>query len=432
MTTVIERYRESSLRRRRRAERANIRLDIQGLRMVAVLAVVAYHLWGWPQGGFVGIDVFFVISGFLVTDSLLRHTEQYGAVAFRDFYWNRVRRIVPVATVVLIATWVASMYVLPPPGARETGIDALFAFFFVANWHFAADGAGYLVAAQSVSPVQHFWVLSIEEQFYLIWPALIFVATLIVIRKAWSRTRWMSLAGAIIGLVAAASLAWALYLSATSPSWAFYGTFARVWELGIGALLATAVAGLATMPDMLRPLLSWAGLAVIVASLFLIGDNAAGFPAPWALLPVAGAAMVVAAGVGTEPRFQPLLRNRASTYLGDISFAPYLVHWPVSIFLATMMETSAYFYVCVLALSFGLAIACYHFVEIPMRYAGREAIRDARDAMRHGLFKPELSTKVAAVAALGLVAVALISYAMRPDAFEPAAPTETAAVVQAR
>ena len=400
--------------------------------MVAVLAVVAYHLWGWPQGGFVGIDVFFVISGFLVTDSLLRHTEQNGAVAFRDFYWNRVRRIVPVATVVLIATWGASVYVLPPPGAREVGIDALFAFFFVANWHFAVDGAGYLAAAQSVSPLQHFWVLSIEEQFYLIWPVLIFVATLVVIRKAWSRTQWMLLAGGIMAVVAAASLAWALYQSTASPAWAFYGTFTRVWELGIGAMLATAVAGLAKMPDLLRPLLSWAGLAVIVASLFVIGDTAAGFPAPWALLPVTGAAMIVAAGVGTEPRFQPLLRNRASTYLGDISFALYLVHWPVIIFLAMMMETSVYFSVCVLALSFGLAIACYHFIEIPMRYAGPEAIRDARDAMRHGLFKPELSTKVAAVAALGLVAVALISYAMRPDAYEPAAHQLPASVIQAR
>ncbi len=400
--------------------------------MVAVLAVVAYHLWGWPQGGFVGIDVFFVISGFLVTDSLLRHTEQNGAVAFRDFYWNRVRRIVPVATVVLIATWGASVYVLPPPGAREVGIDALFAFFFVANWHFAVDGAGYLAAAQSVSPLQHFWVLSIEEQFYLIWPVLIFVATLVVIRKAWSRTQWMLLAGGIMAVVAAASLAWALYQSTASPAWAFYGTFARVWELGIGAMLATAVAGLAKMPDLLRPLLSWAGLAVIVASLFVIGDTAAGFPAPWALLPVAGAALVVAAGVGTEPRFQPLLRNRASTYLGDISFALYLVHWPVIIFLAMMMETSVYFSVCVLALSFGLAIACYHFIEIPMRYAGPEAIRDARDAMRHGLFKPELSTKVAAVAALGLVAVALIAYAMRPDAYDPAANQLPASVIQAR
>ncbi|MGB3231694.1 MAG: acyltransferase family protein, partial [Mycobacterium sp.] len=165
---------------------------------------------------------------------------------------------------------------------------------------------------------------------------------------------------------------------------------------------------------------------------FVIGDDAAGFPAPWALLPVAGAAIVVAAGVGSEPRFQPLLRNPVSTYLGDISFALYLVHWPVIVFLATMMETSAYSYVCVLALTFGLAIACYHFIEIPMRYAGREAIRDARDAMRHGLFKPEFSTKVAAVAALGLVAVALISYAMRPDAYEPAAHQLPAAMVQAR
>ncbi|WP_178361001.1 acyltransferase family protein [Mycolicibacterium hippocampi] len=430
MTTALDRYRETSERRRRRAERANIRLDIQGLRAVAILAVLAYHLWGVPQGGFVGIDVFFVISGFLVTDSLLRHTEQTGRVDFRDFYWNRVRRIVPAATIVLILTWAVSVYVLPPPGAREVGVDAVFAFFFIANWHFAAGDTSYLTAAEAVSPVQHYWALAVEEQFYLVWPALIFVATLVAVRKAWSSGRWMLLTGAVMGVVVGASLGWALYQSATSPSWAFFSTLTRVWELGIGAMLATAVGVLATMPDILRPVLSWVGLGLVGAGMVLI-DGTAGFPAPWALLPVAGAAMVIAAGVGTEPKFQVLLRNRVSTYVGDLAYSLYLMHWPVIIFLTALMATSVNFYVCVLALTFGLAIASYHFVENPLRFASREAIRDARHAMRHGLFETQRSTKVAVVASLGLLAVALISYAMRPDAFEPPAPAE-AAVVQAR
>ncbi len=388
-------------------------------------------LWGWPRGGFVGIDVFFVVSGFFVTDMLLRSAEPSGTVNLGRFYLDRARRILPAATAVLVATYIATTVLLPDRG-HGVGIDALFAFVFLANWHFAGQGPNTSAAIESASPLQHYWPLSIEEQFYLVWPLLILALTALVVRQAWSRERWLGLTAAATGAVTVASLAWATFETAAAPHWAYFNTFSRVWELGVGALLATAVGTLARTPVWLRPLLSWAGVALIVASVVLIGPASAGFPAPWALLPVAGTVLVIAAGVGSEPLFQPLLRNPAATYLGDLSYSLYLVHWPVIVLAGAVMETSVYFYVGVLALTFGLAIACHHFLENPIRDASISAVRDAREAMRHGLFHVELATKVAAVAALILITLSVIAYAARPDRYEQSAlnqPTATSTPV---
>ncbi|BBZ62400.1 acyltransferase family protein [Mycolicibacterium monacense] len=397
MATVVDRYRETARRRRRRAERANRRLDIQGLRMVAVLAVFAHHLWGWPGGGFVGIDVFFVVSGFLVTTSLM------SADTAKHFYWTRARRILPVAAVVLAATYVASLLVLAPARAQSVGKDVLFALVGVANWQPPAED----------SPTAHFWALSVGEQFWLVWPLLLLLVGLLKARRA---------AVAATAVVTAASFAWALYETAGNPADAYLDTFARVWEFGVGALLAMAATQLAQIPHTVKPLLSWAGLLLIVASMVVLGE--AGFPAPWALLPVTGTALVLAAGVGGEPRFQPVLGNRVSTYVGDLSYALYLVHWPVIVLLAALMDRGPYFDICAVAFAFGLAIACHHFVETPLRHASRDAFRQARKDMERGLFQVERRTRYAAVGALVLIAIGLCAFAARPDAYQPHSSTQ--------
>ena len=424
MVTRVDRWREAADRRRRRAERANYRLDIQGLRAVAVLAVIAHHLWGVPAGGFVGIDVFFVITGYFVTENLLKASAEHGDPSLRQFYLDRLRRIVPAATVVLVLTVVASAYLLPQPAVRDVAFDALFAFFFVANWHFAAAGTDVPATVDSVSPLLHYWPLSVEEQFLLVWPVLILAITLIAVRGAWSHTRWLVTAVAAMGVVVAASFGWALYQTSTSSDWAYLSTATRAWELGAGALLATATGTFARIPELLRPALSWAGVGLIAAAMLLV-DGSAAFPAPWALLPVTGAALVIAAGIGREPGFQGLLRNRASTYVGDLSYALYLVHWPVIVLLAVVMAPNVYFYASVLTLTFGLALACHHFVETPLRYASLDALRQAREDMRHGLFHVELRTKVAGVAALVLITLSVISFAMGPDALHRTDPAQT-------
>ncbi|MUL76168.1 acyltransferase family protein [Mycolicibacterium sp. CBMA 226] len=413
--SLSARYRRKARKRRREAERKHLRLDIQGLRMVAVLSVFANHLWQWPSGGFVGVDVFFVISGFLITGNLLRSAEAAGRVSFRQFYWNRVRRIVPAATVVLLLTYLASTLVFLPFRSHQIGIDALWAAIFCANWHFLSIGTNYFqAAAATVSPIQHYWSLSIEEQFYFVWPALILIISFAIIRNNWSPSRRSTVAGAVMAAIVATSLMWALWETAESPLSAYFNTFARIWELGIGALLATAVGLLAQVPLKVRPILSWAGLLLIGVSLVFIRDDMPGFPAPWALLPVVGAALVIVAGVGQEPEYQAFLRSPAAGYIGDISYSLYLIHWPVIVLLGAVMDVNNSFYVTAVALSFGLSIASYHLVENPLRRANPDKARAFVTAIRKQKYSPAKSTQYASLAAATLLAVAGVAWLAQP------------------
>lgn len=391
------------------------RRDIQGLRMIAVVAVFACHLSGWPPGGFIGVDVFLVISGFLITGNLLRTAEATGNVSFRSFYWNRVRRIVPTATVILILTYLVSTLVFLPFRSEKVGVDALFAFFFMSNWWFAYQGTDYFrAAANTVSPLQQYWSLSVEEQFYFVWPALLFLIGLLVARKAWQHSRRMQMAGLVIGLVMVASFAWAFHQTKTAPTLAYFDTASRVWELGAGALLATTVGRLSRIPDSLRPWLSWAGLFMIAASAFLIHETSVGFPAPLALLPVAGSAAVIAAGVGTEPAYSLLLRNPISVYIGDISYSLYLVHWPIIVFAAAVTRRDSYhslpFAIAVITLAYGLAIISYHFVETPLRRVDFHEVGRVLQEFSHTRLQPGRPT--AAKVAVGFISVSLMAYTL--------------------
>lgn len=415
MATIVKEVPHKRSHRRRRSKRAKERKDIQGLRMLAMVMILVFHLCGWPQGGFAMVDVFFVVSGFLITGNLLRMAESRGNVSFKQFYWNRVRRIIPAATVVLVLTYVTALLLFQPFRAHEVGVDAFFAFIFMSNWWFAAQKTDYFAAADAASPIQHYWTLSVEEQFYFVWPAVIFIVGLVVAHQAWAHGRRVVITGVVMASIIAISLGWSLYETATSPTQAYFGTFARVWELGVGALLATTVGALARIPAAVKPWLSWTGVALIGASLLLISEVSVGFPAPWAILPVTGSALVIAAGVKGEPK-QWLLRNRVSVYVGNISYSLYLVHWPVIIFLGVLMPRDAYFYLAAVALTFGLAIASYHFVEDPLRHSDWSKARSALHEIRRRRFRPQQSSRYAAVAALAMLSVGLTAYVIRPVA----------------
>lgn len=238
------------------------RPDIQGLRAVAVIAVIFDHLLHWPSGGFVGVDVFFVISGFLITGLLLREHDRTGRISFASFYKRRIRRIMPAAITVLVVTVAATFLVFNAGRAQQSAIDALWSLLFSANWRFAAAGTDYFQASGPVSPFQHFWSLAVEEQFYFVWPALMALIFWAASQSSISSTKVRQTVGLTMLGIVAASFAWAMSESISNPTIAYFSTFSRAWELGVGALLAVIAPLLTRLPSALRPVLGWAGLAL--------------------------------------------------------------------------------------------------------------------------------------------------------------------------
>lgn len=361
---------ESASRPRRLIFEMAKRPDLQGMRAVAVLAVFADHLFGWPSGGFVGVDIFFVLSGFFITGLLLKERSHEGTVSFGNFYTRRVKRIIPSALLVLVVTVVAANYLFPAERAKDTLIDALWAALFGANIHFQMEGADYFQQGLPPSPIQHYWSLSIEEQFYFVWP-IILVGLFLVTRKLYRRghvwARHGGLFGAMSGVVAA-SFTWAMIQSTTDPNAAYFSTFTRVWELGVGALVAIAGPWLSRIPSTARPTLAYLGLAGVIGSLFVINAEVQ-FPAPWAALPVLSTALVIASFYGDNVRAVPLLTNPIAKWFGDTSYTLYLWHWPVIILLSAAFPEGPMFYVLALTLALGLTGLTYHFYENPIRHS---------------------------------------------------------------
>ncbi|WP_426323581.1 acyltransferase family protein [Microbacterium sp. E-13] len=343
-----------------------VRADIQGLRALAVLAVCGDHLFEWPAGGFVGVDIFFVVSGFLITGILVREWSKTGHTSFTGFYRRRARRILPAALVTVGVTVAVSFALFPTSKAQSVLWDGIAATLFGANIRFSATGTDYF-AQGTPSPLQHFWSLSVEEQFYFVWPwlmlAVLYVGTRVAKSSSATATR---IAGAIMIGGVIASFVWALSESEHHATIAYFSTFTRAWELGIGAALAIFGFVFARLPMPARIMMAWAGIAIMVGSMFVI-DSSSTFPAPWALLPVAGAAMALASGVGTEARGNVLLTNPVSRYIGDISYSLYLWHWPVIILgLSMFPEAGVPYYLGASIVGIILAVASYELIEKPL------------------------------------------------------------------
>jgi peptidoglycan/LPS O-acetylase OafA/YrhL len=339
------------------------RTDIQSLRAIAVVLVIADHLIGRPSGGFVGVDVFFVISGFLITGLLLREQARTGRISFTAFYRRRVKRLLPAAAVVTAVTVAAALAIMPLVRAGQVVVDALWASVFLANWRFVALGTDYMHATDSLSPLQHYWSLAVEEQFYVVWPLLI-VATLALGRRLHSPRRALVL---VLAVVTVASFGWSLWESAARPTSAYFSTASRGWELGVGALLAFASPHLGRLPQRLRPVLAWAGIAVIAASALLV-DQATTVPAPGVLAAVLATAVVIAAGTATERAPLTPLSNPVAVYVGTVSYSLYLWHLPVIVFVGLLLPERGTRYVVIsVALIAVLSVLSYHWVETPLR-----------------------------------------------------------------
>jgi peptidoglycan/LPS O-acetylase OafA/YrhL len=349
--------------------------DIQGLRAVAVLTVIAGHA-GVPflPGGFVGVDVFFVISGYLISSLLFREVLGSGRFSLAGFWARRARRILPAATLVTVVTVIASMAVLSLIDARQVVTDALWSALFAANFRFAHQDISYFDQGSGVSPLQHYWSLAVEEQFYVVWPLLLLLCLGLVRLARRGRPDQRRLPRRVVFLmlvaVTAGSFVWSVAQTASEPASAYFSTFTRAWELGLGALVALA------SPALLRRIGRRTGSAMAVLGLGAIVAASIGFtshtpfPGYAAALPVVGAALLLLAGAGaTAPVTWPLLDNPLMRRIGDWSYSLYLWHWPALILTEralarslTPLETLA-----AVAGAVGLSYLTYRFVETPFR-----------------------------------------------------------------
>lgn len=330
----------------------SFRAEIQGLRAIAVVSVVIFHVWPWVlPGGYVGVDVFFVISGYLITGLLLREIEATGRVSILQFYERRVRRLVPAATLVLLAV-AAAIPLLPEARWENTAIEIAASALYVENWRLAWLAVDYLGSEVPPSPVQHYWSLSIEEQFYIVWP-LLMVAGAAIARRHGAPARTVLLA--VLALVTAASFAASMIVTRNDPAGAYFVTHTRIWELGIGGLLA--IARLPSPRPLVAEMLRWGGLSsILVAAVAFSGATA--FPGHAALLPTLGCAAVILAG-SASMRLSPmrLLESRPAQYIGDISYSAYLWHWPLIVFATVRIDGDMPLHVGLLLIALTILLA---------------------------------------------------------------------------
>jgi peptidoglycan/LPS O-acetylase OafA/YrhL len=310
------------------------RPELQGLRAVAVALVVVYHVWFGRVSG--GVDVFFVVSGFLLTGQLARAADR-GPLALGRRWSRTLVRLLPCAVVVLVATVAAGMLLLPEGRWPQTLREVVAAALFLENWQLAADTVDYAARSNMSSPVQHFWSLSIQGQFYVIWPALIAAALVVAARGRWSLRQVFT---AAVVVVFAVSIAYSVARTATDQRWAYFDTATRMWEFALGALLALALPALRA-PLWARVALGWIGMIGLV-SCGLILQVSTVFPGYVALWPTGAALLIIVAGTtGGRYAVDRLLTLRPVGYVGDISYSLYLWHWPLLIAYLTLTDRTA-------------------------------------------------------------------------------------------
>ncbi|WP_281275453.1 acyltransferase family protein [Saccharothrix australiensis] len=342
------------------------RPELQGLRAVAVVLVVVYHVWLGRVSG--GVDVFFLLSGFLLTGQLARAAAS-GGIDLGALWGRVIRRLVPAAAVVLAGVMAVGVVALPESRWFQTIREVVAAALFLENWQLVADAADYFGRHNHASVVQHFWSLAIQGQFYLVWPVLV-AALAAVARRAGTGVR-RPLA-VLLAAVFAGSLAYSVVLTAADQPLAYFHSLTRAWEFALGGLLALGVERFAA-PRPARIALGWAGAIGLVACGLVLQVGSV-FPGWLALWPTLCGAAVIAAGA-TSSRFgvDRVLVSPALRHLGDLGYSLYLWHWPVLVFYLVIRgreEVGLAGGVFVIAVSAALSVATHHLVEVPARRSG--------------------------------------------------------------
>ena len=412
------------------------RPDIQGLRALAVLLVVAFHA-NFPliHGGFIGVDVFFVISGFLITGGLLRELEQKGKINFVDFWARRARRLLPAATLVLVLTLVASLKVLPLLQHQEVSKDVLWASFFMVNWRFAMVQTDYWSTNQTESPILHYWSLGVEEQFYFVWPLLLGLTAVIsfriISRRDNPNTVWLSRStratsladlskfrfcfGIVCTFASAISFWNNLSLTSSNQPFAYFGTTARVWQLATGGLIAVCAPALARIPNRLRGFLFQSGLVMVVVSAFLLTEQSfhdLNYPGLLAAIPTLATGAILAGGMGgTSSILAKPLCSPVALAIGAMSYALYLIHWPLLVLGHSYWHRSdLVLNVVLVSVAFPAAWVITKFVENPIRFSHK-----LKRSNRYSLQLAALS--LALVSSFGFISISQAKSAFATTAF---------------
>jgi peptidoglycan/LPS O-acetylase OafA/YrhL len=342
------------------------RPDVEGLRAIAILLVVLYHA-GIPHvtGGFVGVDVFFVLSGFVITGLLLREHAASGKTRLLAFYGRRCRRILPAATLVIAVTVLASYHWLGFLVGDDTAGVARTASLFFANFHFIATGTNYLGAQAPPSVLQNYWSLSVEEQFYVVYPTLFILAALCLGRVSIRLKLSVLLAAVIVS-----SFIWSVNQTSVDGVSAYFSPFTRAWELALGALLAAGSLQLAKIPLLIARIMTWLGFAGICTAAFVLNSSTP-YPGSAVALPVVATALVVAGGMA-QPTMgaETILRLPPFQWLGKLSYSLYLWHWPVLIIAAQYAghSLSVKDNLLWILLALALSVASYFLIENPVRH----------------------------------------------------------------
>ena len=330
--------------------------QIQGLRALAALLVTLFHA-KWVSGGFIGVDIFYVISGFLITGLLIREIERTGTINFKEFYARRFKRLLPTSFFVLAITAVFSWLLIPATMRSSLGRDIIAAGLYVSNYLFAWWQADYQNLDATPSPVIHYWSLAVEEQFYLLWPLLILLFFVVA-----TRLKKKIALTVLVAAVTALSFVFSIYQTETSPIWAFYSLPTRAWELGLGALLVLLP------PIKTKKLVGLLGFIFVIASAFIFNETTA-FPGLNAVLPVLGTVMLIATINSWPPFLNDVANSRLFQWLGEISYPLYLWHWPLLVLPSTYFARPLAVYERIIAIFATIVLAdlTHRFIEEPFR-----------------------------------------------------------------
>jgi peptidoglycan/LPS O-acetylase OafA/YrhL len=391
-----------------RPPKGGYRLDIEGLRGLTLLAILLFHVdMPGVSGGFVGPDIFFIISGFVITGQLWKEVSTAGNLSLRRFYAGRARRLLPVSAFVGVVTVIASVILLPPLEVRGVIGDGIACALYVGNYRFALQGIDYFAADRPPSPFQHYWTLGVEEQFYLIWPVMI-IATAWLVRRAHRRSDASATPSkrpylVLLVLVTVASFVLSLVATRAAAPMAYFSLPTRAWDLAIGCLLALTTGPWSRLPKRAAAIIGWAGLALIVLACNIFSP-ATPYPGTAALLPMVGTVLVLGAGCAASLQGAGrILAWAPMRAMGRLSYSWYLWHWPVLILAPAVLGHPLGLAGRLTAVLFsgGLAWLTLRLIENPLRYA--TALRRSPFA---SLAVGGLATAVAAC--VGIAALVLV------------------------